>query len=35
LWSKEAWEEYRLNLEKNIENISQKLIKKEEDIKHE
>lgn len=35
LWDKEIWETYRQNLEKNIENISQKLIKKEEKIKHE
>lgn len=35
LWDKEIWEAYRQNLEKNIENISQKLIKEEEKIKHE
>ncbi len=35
LWDKEVWEEYRKNLEKNIENISQKLIGKEEKTKHE
>ncbi len=34
LWDKENWETYRQNLEKNIENISQKLIGKEEKIKH-
>ena len=35
LWDREIWETYRQNLEKNIENISQKLIKNEEEIKHE
>jgi len=35
LWDKEIWEEYRQNLEKNIENISQKLLNKEEVKKHE
>ena len=35
LWDRETWEEYRMNLEKNIESISQKLIKKEDDTKHE
>ena len=35
LWDKQIWEEYRQNLEKNIENISQKLINKEEKTKHE
>lgn len=35
LWDKEIWETYRQNLEKNIENISQKLINKEEVKKHE
>jgi MraZ protein len=35
LWSKEVWGEYRQNLEKNIENISQKLINSKDLIKHE
>ncbi len=35
LWDKEIWETYRQNLEKNIENISQKLIDGNEKIKHE
>jgi MraZ protein len=35
LWDKEIWEAYRMNLEKNIENISQKLISSEEVKKHE
>ena len=35
LWDKQIWEEYRQNLEKNIENISQKLINKEEVKKNE
>src|SRR3989338_4308197 len=35
LWDKEIWETYRQNLEKNIENISQKLINKEEVKKNE
>ena len=35
LWDKEIWESYRQNLEKNIENISQKLINKEEVKKNE
>lgn len=30
LWDKNVWEEYRVNLEKNIESISQKLLNKEE-----
>lgn len=29
LWSKEKWEEYRKTLAKNIDSISQKLVKKE------
>lgn len=27
IWSKEVWEEYRKTLEKNIDNISQRLVK--------
>lgn len=30
LWDKKAWEEYRANLEKNIEKISERLVEKEE-----
>lgn len=28
IWSKEVWEEYRKNLEKNIDSISQRLVEK-------
>ena len=28
IWSKEVWEEYRKTLEKNIDNISQRLVEK-------
>ena len=30
IWDKESWEEYRANLEKNIDRISQRLVEKEE-----
>lgn len=33
VWDKSRWEEYRGNLEENIEGISQKLIKNEEEYK--
>ncbi len=29
VWSKELWEEYRVNLEKNIDRISQRLVEEE------
>ncbi len=35
MWDKENWEAYRLDLEKNIDKISDKLINKEQKIKHE
>lgn len=35
LWDKEIWEAYRLDLEKNIDKISDKLIDKEQKLKHE
>jgi MraZ protein len=35
LWDQEIWEEYRQNLEKNIDSISEKLINKKESEKNE
>lgn len=32
IWDKKRWEEYKKNLEKNIDNISQKLITKDEKL---
>ena len=35
LWDKKIWESYRLDLEKNIDKISDKLINKEKDVSNE